>query len=97
MDYYKIGEVSHDFANAKRFKSASNKGIYWQRAIYAQDADGATYKFANAIEAADKVIKAGYSKGDQRAVRLNIIKAARKNGGRKNGIVYGFMWHFVEG
>lgn len=98
MDYNKVNEAAegYDFAKAKRFQAAKNDGIYSVRAIYAQDAEGICYEFPNAFEAADKVIKCGYSRAAQRAVRLNIIKAARKNGGRKNGVIYGFAWHFVD-
>ena len=96
MDYYKIGEVKHDFANANRMKAAYNAGIYSIRPIMAKDAEGKCYKFANAIEAADEVVKCGYSKAAPRFVKLNIVKAARRNGKLTKGIIYGFEWHFIE-
>jgi hypothetical protein len=96
MDYYKIGEVKHDFANANRMKAAYNAGIYSIRPIMAKDADGKCYKFANAIEAAKEVVKNGYSTAAPRFVKLNIVKAARRNGNVKNGVTYGFEWNFIE-
>lgn len=96
MDYYKIGEVKHDFANAKRMKAAYNAGIYSIRPIMAKDTDGLCYKFANAIEAAEMVVKCGYSTALPRFVKLNIVKAARRNGNQRKGIAYGFEWNFIE-